>query len=56
MSTGHEGPTVAEAARAVVLEIVAHKKAFPENVYLVDAQEEVIAIFEEAIQNAKRGL
>jgi O-acetyl-ADP-ribose deacetylase (regulator of RNase III) len=56
MSSGQEGPTVAEAARAVVQELVAHRKSFPETIYLVAPEEETIGIFEEAIHNAQRGL
>ena len=45
-----------EAARAIVEEIRAHKKPFPETIYLVDTSADMVAAFEEALQNAQQGL
>lgn len=45
-----------EAARAIVEEILAHKKPFPETVYLVDISAAMVEAFEEALQNAQQGL
>lgn len=45
-----------EAARAIVEEIRAHKKAFPETVYLVDPSAEMVEAFEEALRNAQQNL
>ena len=47
---------VEEATRAIVEEIRAHKRPFPETVYLVDMDENVIAAFEEALRNAQANL
>ncbi len=49
-------PDRSEAARAVVEEIRAHKRAFPETVYLVDTSNEMIEAFETALHNAQQGL
>jgi O-acetyl-ADP-ribose deacetylase (regulator of RNase III) len=56
MGTDVEGIDMAEAARAVVEEIRAHKRSFPETVYLVDPSEEAIEAFETALYNAQFGL
>jgi len=45
-----------EAARAIVEEIRAHRKPFPEVIWLVDGSEEMVAAFEEALRNAQLGL
>jgi len=45
-----------EAARAIVEEIRAHKRAFPETIYLVDTSSDMVAAFEEALHNAQQGL
>ena len=46
-----------EAARAIVEEIRAHKnKPFPETIYLVDLDEEMVAAFEYALENAQQSL
>jgi O-acetyl-ADP-ribose deacetylase (regulator of RNase III) len=50
------GVAVEEAARAIVEEIRAHKKPFPETVYLVDTSPGMIAAFEEALKNAQSGI
>ena len=50
------GPTVAEAARAVVQEMKAHDKPFPEKAYMVDSDEDMIRIFDEAIHYARHSL
>lgn len=50
------GPTMAEAARAVVQEIQSHKKPFPEKVYMVDSEESTVRIFKAAIQHAQYSL
>lgn len=45
-----------EAARAIVEEIRAHKRAFPETIYLVDALPEMVESFEDALRNAQQNL
>jgi O-acetyl-ADP-ribose deacetylase len=45
-----------EAARAIVEEIRAHKRPFPETVYLVDPHPSVVETFEEALRNAQQNL
>ena len=45
-----------EAARAIVEEIRAHKRPFPETVYLVDGQAMMVEAFEEALRNAQQNL
>lgn len=54
LTTGESGPTIAEAARAVVLEFKAHSGAFPQSIYLVDPDPEVAEIFEDAAQSHTR--
>lgn len=44
-----------EAARAIVEEIRAHKKSFPETIYLVDSSAEMVMAFEDALRNAQLG-
>ncbi len=56
MGTADGGVACDEAARAIVEEIRAHKKPFPETVYLVDSTPEMVAAFEEALRNAQQGL
>jgi O-acetyl-ADP-ribose deacetylase (regulator of RNase III) len=56
MGTGDGGVAYDEAARAIVEEIRAHKKPFPETVYLVDSSAEMVAAFEDALKNAQQGL
>lgn len=48
--------TRAEAARAMVQEINTHKAPFPQKVYLVDASEDMVRIFEDVSHTASRGL
>lgn len=48
--------TRAEAARAVVQEIRAHTDPFPATIYLVDDGEDMVRIFEDAIENAQYAL
>jgi O-acetyl-ADP-ribose deacetylase (regulator of RNase III) len=50
------GVAVEEAARAIVEEIRAHKKPFPETLYLVDTSAEMVAAFEDALKNAQSGI
>ncbi len=50
------GPTVSEAARAVVQEIQGHTLPFPEQVYLIDRDANMMRIFEEAIEHAQHAL
>jgi len=50
------GPTLAEATRAVVQEIHSHSSPFPEKIYLVDSDAEVIRIFENAVQYSQHGV
>ncbi len=45
-----------EAARAIVEEIRAHKRACPETVYLVDPSPDMVDAFEEALRNAVQNL
>jgi O-acetyl-ADP-ribose deacetylase (regulator of RNase III) len=45
-----------EAARAIVQEIRAHKKAFPQTIYLVDSDEQMVEAFEAALNNAQQYL
>ncbi len=45
-----------EAARAIVEEIRAHRRTFPETVYLVDAQPLMVEAFEEALRNAQQNI
>jgi O-acetyl-ADP-ribose deacetylase (regulator of RNase III) len=47
---------VDEAARAIVEEIRAHRRPFPETIYLVDTNENMIAALEEALRNAQANL
>lgn len=49
------GPSIAEATRALVQEIHAHKGAFPETIYLVDKSAEVTAVFEDTVRDLERG-
>jgi O-acetyl-ADP-ribose deacetylase (regulator of RNase III) len=45
-----------EVARAIVEEIRAHKRPFPETVYLVDTHQHVIDQFEDALRNAQQNM
>jgi O-acetyl-ADP-ribose deacetylase (regulator of RNase III) len=45
-----------EAARAIVEEIRAHKRPFPETVYLVDPVQSTVEAFEDALRNAQQNL
>lgn len=45
-----------DAARAIVEEIRAHKKAFPETIYLVDEDLDMVHAFEDALRNAQMNL
>ncbi|HVK77521.1 MAG TPA: macro domain-containing protein [Kofleriaceae bacterium] len=45
-----------EAARAIVEEIRAHKRACPETIYLVDPSIDMVDAFEEALRNAVQNL
>jgi O-acetyl-ADP-ribose deacetylase len=45
-----------EAARAIVEEIRAHKRPFPETIYLVDPGQAMIEAFEDALRNAQQNL
>ncbi len=56
MGTDVGGVPAEEAARAIVEEIRAHKKAFPETIYLVDSDLDVVRAFEEALRNAQMGM
>lgn len=55
MGTELGGVATDEAARAIVEEIRAHKKPFPETIYLVDLSMEMVEAFEEALRNAQMG-
>ncbi|WP_428267439.1 macro domain-containing protein [Haliangium sp.] len=50
------GIDMAEAARAIVEELRAHKREYPETVYLVDTSAEMLAAFETALENSLQGL
>ncbi len=56
LGTGIGGVPVEEAARAIVEEIRAHRKPYPETIYLVDTSPEMVAAFEEALRNAQQGI
>lgn len=45
-----------EAVRAIVEELRAHKRPFPEQVYLVDRREDVLHAFEDALRDAHLNL
>jgi O-acetyl-ADP-ribose deacetylase (regulator of RNase III) len=45
-----------EAARAIVEEIRAHKRPFPETIYLVDVSTAVVEAFEDALRNAQQNI
>jgi O-acetyl-ADP-ribose deacetylase (regulator of RNase III) len=47
---------IEEAARAIVEEIRAHKRPFPETIYLVDTNQSMIEAFEDALRNAQQNL
>lgn len=46
--------TVAEAARAVAQEIHGYKEAIPESIYMLAPKEQLMRIFEDAVQHAQR--
>ncbi len=50
------GALMEEAARAIVEEIRAHKRACPETIYLVDTDAEMVDTFEDALRNAVQNL
>ena len=50
------GVPIDEAARAIVEEIRAHKRAFPETIYLVDTDADMVDTFEDALRNAVQNL
>ncbi len=56
MGTDVGGVAIDEAARAIVEEIRAHKKNFPETIYLVDPSPEMVSAFEDALRNAQLGM
>jgi O-acetyl-ADP-ribose deacetylase (regulator of RNase III) len=56
VQSGGKTTTRAEAARAIVQEIRAHAQPFPETIYLVDDADDMVRIFEDAIQNAHHSL
>lgn len=56
MGTDVGGVSIDEAARAIVEEIRAHKKPYPETIYLVDSSMEMVTAFEDALRNAQLGL
>ena len=45
-----------EAARAIVEEVRAHKRPFPETIYLVDTNQSMVEAFEDALRNAQQNL
>jgi O-acetyl-ADP-ribose deacetylase len=54
MGTGIGGVPAEDAARAIVEEIRAHRRPFPETIYLVDMNQEIVLAFEEALRNAQQ--
>ena len=56
MGTDVGGVPMDEAARAIVEEIRAHRRPFPETIYLVDESEDMVEAFEYALRNAQQGL
>jgi O-acetyl-ADP-ribose deacetylase (regulator of RNase III) len=52
MGTGDGGVTAEEASRAIAEEIRAHRKSFPETIYLVDVSADIVTAFDEALRNA----
>lgn len=52
---GIAGVPPEDAARAIVEELRAHRKSFPETIYLVDTDMDMVHAFEEALQNAQMG-
>jgi O-acetyl-ADP-ribose deacetylase (regulator of RNase III) len=56
MGTGGGGIAPAESARAIIEELRAHKKAFPETAYLVDVEKSMVEAFEAALENAQHSL
>lgn len=56
MGTDVGGVDAAEAARAIVEELRAHKQPYPQTVYLVDTSSDVIEAFEAALDNAQHAL
>lgn len=56
IGTGVGGVPVEEAARAIVEELRAHKKPFPETIYLVDLAQDMVAAFEDSLRSAQQGL
>jgi len=55
MYSGNDVP-LAEAARAIVEEIRAHKRTFPETVYLVDDDPDMVEAFEDSLEHAQQPL
>jgi O-acetyl-ADP-ribose deacetylase (regulator of RNase III) len=55
MGAGVGGVPPEDAARAIVEEIRAHKRAFPTTIYLVDRSVEMVTAFEECLRNALQG-
>ena len=56
MGTDQGDVPMEEAARAIVEEIRAHKRACPETIYLVDTDAEMVDTFEDALRNAVQNL
>lgn len=54
MFQGSEVP-LAEAARAIVEEIRGHKREFPETIYLVDDDVDMVEAFEDALDDGLQG-
>jgi len=52
MGTGLGGVEAADAARAIVDELRAHRQPKPSTVYLVDIRDEVLTCLEEALRSA----
>jgi O-acetyl-ADP-ribose deacetylase (regulator of RNase III) len=56
MGTDLGGVPIDESARAIVEEIRAHKRPFPETIYLVDVNQSMIEAFEDALRNAQQNI
>jgi len=56
MGAGAGGVPVEDAARAIVEEIRAHRRPYPETIYLVDTAPDMVEAFEDALRNAQAAM
>jgi O-acetyl-ADP-ribose deacetylase (regulator of RNase III) len=54
ITDGHYDPLIEEVARAIVEEIRSHRRPFPETIYLVDEDPDMVEAFEIALENAQQ--